>query len=292
MATSRPEPVPAPAPKQMRITTDDGVGLAVEIEGDGPGLLLVHGFGGAKEDFADHVPALAADHTVAVFDLRGHGASDKPDDPAAYSLERLADDIVQVADALGFETFRLLGHSMGGMVARKVVIRVPERIDALVMMDTCAGPIPGVDSELMDAAAEVALLQGKSALRELLDFAKPLETPAYQRVLSERPGYEEFVARKWDDLSAVMWGSLAIALGHQSDDLAALADALACPLLVLVGEQDTPFVRASDLMATAIPAAELVVIPAAGHSPQFENPAAWRAAMMQFLASSSVRAES
>src|SRR5215470_12996484 len=62
----------------MRITTDDGVELAVEVAGSGPGLVLVHGFGGAKEDFADHVPALAAEHTVVIFDHRGHGASDKP----------------------------------------------------------------------------------------------------------------------------------------------------------------------------------------------------------------------
>ena len=47
----------------MRITTDDGVGLEMEIAGDGPGLLLVHGLGGAKEDFSDHVPTLARDHT-------------------------------------------------------------------------------------------------------------------------------------------------------------------------------------------------------------------------------------
>src|SRR5689334_21828384 len=52
----------------MRITTDDGVGLAVETAGVGPGLMLVHGFGGAKGDFTDHVAALARDHTVVVFD--------------------------------------------------------------------------------------------------------------------------------------------------------------------------------------------------------------------------------
>ena len=103
----------------MRITTDDGVGLAVEVAGSGPGLLLVHGFGGAKEDFADHVQVLARDHTVVIFDHRGHGASDKPGSPAAYSLDRLATDTLQVADASGLDSFRLLGHSMGGMVARQ-----------------------------------------------------------------------------------------------------------------------------------------------------------------------------
>src|SRR3954466_10146839 len=88
---------------RMRITTSDGVGLEVEVEGSGPGLLLVHGFGGAKEDFADHVSALAADHTVVIFDHRGHGGSDNPDDPAAYTLDRLVTDTLQVADAAGLE---------------------------------------------------------------------------------------------------------------------------------------------------------------------------------------------
>lgn len=269
----------------MRITTSDGVGLEMEVSGRGPGLVLVHGFGGAKEDFSDHVPVLARDHTVVVFDHRGHGASDKPDDVRSYTLERLATDVLQVADAAALEHFRLLGHSMGGMVARKVVIREPERVDALVMMDTSAGPIPGFDPELMDAAAEVALTRGKAALKELLDMAKALQTPAYQRVLAERPGYKEFEERKWRDASHTMWGALAIELGHQSDDLVALRDALRGPLLVLVGQQDTPFVQAAEIMCAAIPAAQFVMIPDAGHSPQFENPQAWIDALTTFLAS-------
>jgi len=268
----------------MRITTDDGVELAVEVEGDGPALLLVHGFGGAKEDFADHVPALARDHTVVVFDHRGHGASDKPDDRDAYSLERLVADTLQVADACSLSTFRLLGHSMGGMVSRKVALQAPERVEALVMMDTSAGPIPGFDPSLMEMAADVALTRGKEALRELLDLAPYLETPAYQRVVAQRPGYKEFEDKKWADLSSVMWGSLALALAHQSDDLPALSSSLRCPLLVLVGEQDTPFVHAAGLMTAAIPDADYALIPDAGHSPQFENPPAWFEALAEFLA--------
>ena len=110
---------------------NDGVGLAVEVVGDGPGLMLLHGLGGAKEDFADHVPTLARDHTVVTFDHRGHGESDNPTDPAAYSLERMVADSLAVADATGLDHFRLLGHSMGGMVARKIAIQEPSRIDAL-----------------------------------------------------------------------------------------------------------------------------------------------------------------
>ena len=261
---------------------DDGVGLAVEVAGEGPGLMLVHGLGGAKEDFADHVPTLARDHTVVIFDHRGHGASDNPTDPAAYSLDRMRADTLAVADAAGLDHFRLLGHSMGGMVARGIAITETSRVDALVMMDTSAGPIPGFDPSLMDIACDVALNEGKQALKGLLDMASALETPAYKRVLAARPGYPEFEARKWADLSEIMWGTIARELAYQRDDLPAMT-ALTCPVLIIVGEQDEPFVVASRLMAEAIPGAELVTIPNAGHSPQFENPEAWIAALTGFL---------
>jgi pimeloyl-ACP methyl ester carboxylesterase len=273
---------------RVRIEMDDGVELAVDVAGSGPGLLLVHGFGGAKEDFADHVPALAVDHTVVVVDHRGHGASDGPDDPAAYSpaahsFERLVTDMFEVADALGLDRFRLLGHSMGGMVARRMVLERPDRIEALVLMDTAPGPIPAFDVDLMDAGGMVALTQGKAALKELLDLGTPLNTPAYERLLAERPGYQQFQDQKWDALSEVMWGVLVSVIAHQADDLPELAT-ITCPTLVIVGELDQPFLAPSRAMAEAIPHARLAVIPDAGHSPQFENPEAWISALKEFLA--------
>jgi pimeloyl-ACP methyl ester carboxylesterase len=266
----------------MRMTMDDGVGLEVEVAGEGPGLILVHGLGGAKEDFADHVPTLARDHTVVVFDHRGHGASDNPTDPAAYSLDRMRADTLAIADAVGLEQFRLLGHSMGGMVSRGVAINETARVVALVMMDTSAGPIPGFEPSLMDIACDVALNEGKQSLKDLLDMAGTLDTPAYKRVLAARPGYPEFEARKWAGMSEIMWGTIARELAYQQDDLPALA-ALTIPILVLVGDQDAPFVLASALIKDAIPDCELATIPNAGHSPQFENPEAWIAALTGFL---------
>ena len=65
----------------MRVVVDDGVELEVEVRGTGPPLVCVHGFGGAKEDFSDHVEALAVRSTVVTVDLRGHGDSTGPDDP-------------------------------------------------------------------------------------------------------------------------------------------------------------------------------------------------------------------
>ncbi|HEY5014739.1 MAG TPA: alpha/beta hydrolase [Acidimicrobiia bacterium] len=266
----------------MRVRTDDGVELEVEVAGSGPGLLLVHGHGGAKEDFADHVERLAVRHTVVTFDHRGHGSSDQPDDPAAYSLARMRADTWAVADAVGFSTFRLLGHSMGGMITRRMPLERPHRIEALVLMDTTHGPVPGLVPELVDLAVEVSISEGKEALKALLDAAGALDTPAYHELLDGRPGYREFQDRKWEATSVVMWGCLATEIVRQPDDLDMLRE-LSCPTLVIVGELDAPFVGPSTAMAGAIPGARFAVLAGAGHSPQFEAPDRWIAALEEFL---------
>jgi pimeloyl-ACP methyl ester carboxylesterase len=265
----------------VRIEMDDGVGLAVDVAGRGPPLILVHGFGGAKEDFADHVAPLAAHATVAIFDHRGHGESDHPADEAAYSLDRLVADTLAVCDALGFEQAAMLGHSMGGMVTRRLVLAHPARVESLVLMDTSPGPPRGIDPAAVDLGVTVARTEGMTALKAALDEFDPLGTPAYQRLLKTRSGYQEFCDRKWAALSAEMWAALAVELVRQPDQLDAMAR-VSCPTLILVGEQDTPFLDASNAMAGTIPDATLVVVPDAGHSPQFENPTVWFDAVAGF----------
>ena len=251
------------------IHTDDGVGLVVDRLGEGPPLLMVHGFTGAKEDFADHAPRFAEHREVVLFDHRGHGASENPPDVAAYSLDRLAADTLQVADALGLERFMLLGHSMGGMVARRLVLAHPERVDALVVMDT-------------SLAGDVALTEGMTALRLLLDEANIHGSEADHRVRRERLGYVEFAARKWADVAPEAYAALSREMTRQPEQLE-LMRAITCPTLVIVGEQDATFLPGAHAMASTIPGARLVIVPDAGHSPQFENPDAYFDAVDGFL---------
>jgi 2-succinyl-6-hydroxy-2,4-cyclohexadiene-1-carboxylate synthase len=269
--------------ERLTVTTDDGVGLAVEAAGEGPVLLLVHGFTGVKEDFADHFDALACHSRVVMFDHRGHGESDKPDDVGAYSLDRLAADTIAVADAMGFDELRLLGHSMGGMVARRVVRAIPARITGLVLMDTSAGPPSGVDPDMAEAAGAIAMTDGMVVLHEILDEVDPLGTPANQRVREERPDYEEYGRRNFFAVPGVAYAALVSDIVRQPDELDELRR-VTCPVLVIVGEQDHAFLSDSHAMSEAIPNAELVVVPDAGHSPQFENPPAYLDAMNRFLA--------
>ncbi len=249
-------------------------------------LLLLHGFTGAKEDFSDWLDPLqdAGWHAVAP-DLRGHGASAKPSGEEAYSFEILADDAAHLADALGWQTFSLLGHSMGGMVAQYVAMAAPERLDALVLMDTGHGPVRDLDPDLVQGAVSIVRTKGIDALADLLaERESPLETPAHRRLLNERPGYAEFGERKFRATSSALYAAMApqfLEVGDRLDRLRVLPPSL--PALVIVGEQDKPFVRSSERMASAIPGGMLAVIADAGHSPQFENPDAWWLALSSFL---------
>src|SRR5438477_1241899 len=272
----------------MQLRKVDADGLSFEIAEAGRGnerrVLLVHGFTGAKDDFVDAVDRLADAgwHAVAP-DLRGHGNSSKPASEDDYDLDLFADDLWALVDALGWDGFVLLGHSMGGMAAQVAAVRQPARLRGLVLMDTSHGPPEGVDGSLMDLGVAVAREQGLEALRVLQDeHAAPLDTPAALRLRAERPGWEEFERRKFLASSAAMWAAMAPKMLNQADRLDRLAT-LPVPTLVIVGGQDEPVVRPSPRMAKAIAGARLTVIPDAGHSPQFENTEAWWDALTSFL---------
>ena len=260
--------------------------MRLEAGAGGRPLLLVHGFGGAKEDFGDWMDQFASEgwHAVAP-DLRGHGEGPRPPAEHHYGFDFFVDDLIALADDLGWDRFVLLGHSMGGMVAQMLALKHPHRLDGLVLMDTSHGPLPHVDVELRELGKQVAREQGLAVLQELMkntEGADPLGNAAHERLLRERPGYEEFCDNKFLTLQVEMWVTMIDALFAQVDRLDALRD-LNVPTLVIVGELDAEFRATSAEMAEAMPNATLEVIPDAGHSPQFENPDAWWKAMAGFL---------
>lgn len=257
---------------------------SVAEAGSGPPLLLLHGFTGAKEDFADWIdPFAARGWTVVAPDHRGHGASDAPGHEDDYSIEILAADALALVDELGWDRFALLGHSMGGMVAQQVALGAGARIEALVLMDTSHAAVEGVDPDLVALAVAIVRREGIDRLVEVAaSLDAPLSSPADARVRAARPGYVEFGERKIRACSRAMYAAMAEELLGDGDRLDRLRE-LTVPTLVVVGEQDEPFVGPSGRMADAIPGAVLEVVPDAGHSPQFENPDRWWKAVIRFL---------
>jgi pimeloyl-ACP methyl ester carboxylesterase len=263
------------------------VDLAIAEAGEGGRpILLLHGFTGAKEDFTEWLDPLAGLgwHAVAP-DHRGHGASSKPEGADAYSMAILADDATALVDTLGWSRYVLLGHSMGGFVAQRMACTDPGRLVGLVLMDTGHGPVKGIESSQAALAGKIATESGMDVLADLLaSVDSPLDTPAHQRLLREREGYAEFEDRKLRATAPWLYASVLQEIVAAPDTLGLLAAMdPAPPTLVLVGEQDTPFLAASRRMAEAVSGSTLTLIPDAGHSPQFESPTAWFAALSSYL---------
>jgi 3-oxoadipate enol-lactonase len=273
---------------ESRLVEVEGLQLAIAEAGAGSPkhLLLLHGFGGAKEDFTEWLDPLAAAgwHAVA-FDLRGHGQSAHPRGEEHYSLEILSEDVQAVVGYLGWESLVLFGHSMGGMVAQLYALGQPERLTGLILMGTTHKRPDGIDAELVSLGREVVRAGGTKALLEAQkDFGPgPLDTQAHRRLLARRPDYVEFCDNKLLACSEDMWVALSAEMLSQPDRLSAL-ETLPTPTLVIVGAFDETYLQQCGELAGAIPDADLAVIGLAGHCPQFEQPEDWWAVMSKFLA--------
>jgi pimeloyl-ACP methyl ester carboxylesterase len=270
-----------------RVVDVGEVQLAIVEAGEGGRpLLLVHGFTGAGSDFEDYLEPLSElGWHVVTPDLRGHGGSTKPPDEAAYSFDRFADDLLALLDALGWERCTLLGHSMGGMIAQVLTLRAPERVEALILMDTGHGSLK-VDQDLVELGVATAREHGIDVVADFMGAADdgPLTSDAYRRKVAEDPSYKERGDRNLRNSSPEMFVAMLLQIASTPDRLPELP-LISVPTLVIVGEEDTPFVGASQRMTGAIPGAQLAVVPGGGHSPQFEAPEAWWAAFASFLGS-------
>jgi pimeloyl-ACP methyl ester carboxylesterase len=115
----------------------DGVALHAAVGGSGSPVVLLHGFPQTHLMWRHVATALAEEHTVICPDLRGYGASDKPDgtDPQKYSKRTMAADIVALCAKLGFERFALAGHDRGALVAFRAGLDHPAAISQLACLD-------------------------------------------------------------------------------------------------------------------------------------------------------------
>lgn len=265
-------------------------GVDIEILEAGAGnprrLLMVHGHGGSKEDFAYYLPRLGATGWHAVSpDLRGHGGSAKPQDESAYSLALLAEDINGLLDALGWADATVLGHSLGGMVVQLFVLAHRERVNALILMDTSHKCPDHVDADMIAAGQSIVRDGGTELLVEIGKRSTepgPLDTLPYIELCKADPAYKAWSDFKTLNTTGPAWAALAGDVAVQEDRLEGLRS-LTMPTLVIVGEYDDGFMKQSIAMSEAIQNAELAVIEGGGHSPQFEAPAAWWPVFRDFI---------
>jgi pimeloyl-ACP methyl ester carboxylesterase len=256
--------------------------LAYIDRGTGPPVLLVHGFPLDHTMWSAQIDAIAARSRVIAPDLRGFGQSTlgSADPRAGVSMEQYADDLAELLDILEItEPIVLAGFSMGGYIAWQFVRKYAARLRGLIQCDTRAvadteearaGRLKMADHVAEWGSARVAEMMGPkllaprtfeqqpavvAAVRQVVERTSPAAIAAAQRGMAARP------------------------------DMTGLLPAIKVPTLIVVGAEDaiSPPAEMKSISA-AIPNAQFVEIPDAGHMTTMENASAVNTAMTQFLA--------
>ena len=245
-----------------------------------PVVVLLHGFPLSREMWAEQLGTLGATYRVIAPDLRGHGASPAPE--GAYTMDAMADDVIELLDRLGAGGPVVLGGlSMGGYVALSLVLRHPERVAALMLMDTRAAADTPEAAKGRQETAQQVLRDGNG--RTIFETMVPRLFCKTTR--EKHPDRVEAMLAVMERNSAQGIAGALKGMAIRPDRRGDLAR-IKVPTLVMVGEDDiiSPPDEARSL-AAAIPNARLEVIPAAGHMAPFENPDAANQAILRFLAS-------
>ena len=249
-----------------RLQRPDGVTLAFQVhhpQAPGVPLLLTHGFGATAGMWDRNVDALSVDRPVIVWDQRGHGSSDAPVDMDLYSEQISVADMAAILDAAGADRAVLGGMSLGGYLSLAFNLVYPQRVAALVLVDTG----PGYRN---DAARDKwnAWVERRAQQLERGEPATDFSAEVAQAV-HEHP----------EGLPRAARGVMA----QKDARVIASLDSITVPTLVIVGAQDTDFLAGADYMHRHISTASKLVIDNAGHAANMDQPAAFNVAVRKLL---------
>jgi 3-oxoadipate enol-lactonase len=246
----------------------DGCRLHYEVYGPeaGPPVVLLEGMGGDIPGWRRNIPHLARRYRVVVYDFRGNGLSDKPDEKV--SMATFVDDTIALLDHVGIQAAHLYGQSFGGMVALELALSHPDRVRSLVLAATHAGP-----SQLVPVGARGKVPKDKPYLALYsTEFAEKHPDHVAEDILvgsqNPQPGYAG--RRQWEAMQAWnAWDRLPL---------------VTQPTLVLHGTDDRLIsVENARIIAQRIPNAELALLQGAGHVYHSEQAEAADQAVLAFL---------
>jgi pimeloyl-ACP methyl ester carboxylesterase len=234
-------------------------------EPDAQTIMLSHGYSATSAMWRGQVAAFGKRYNLITWDMRGHGKSASPSDPACYSEQHTVDDMAAILNACAVEHAIIGGLSLGGYMALAFHIAYPDMCRALMLFDTGPGyksdegrknwnksanaTAAALDSEglaALGAGNEVRMAEHTSAAG-LAHAARGMLAQVDDRVIQSLPNIE-------------------------------------LPTLVLVGEDDQPFRIPTDYMAKKIPGARKVILQGAGHASNIDQPTAFNQSMQDFLA--------
>ncbi|MBI3975877.1 MAG: alpha/beta fold hydrolase [Armatimonadetes bacterium] len=255
--------------------TINNVTLGYDLTGSGETVLFLHAFPLNRQMWAPQAEALRGRARVLTVDFRGFGESDAP--PGPSRLETFADDALALARALGITRAVVVGLSMGGYVAFRLIERAPEFARALVLADTRAEPDAPEGRTKRLALAERVEREGMAAMADFIGALVGPTAKAHRPEIATR--VQEVIGRPEPRAVA----ETLRALGERPDSRP-LLPRIAVPTLVLVGEEDTLTPPDSArAIASGIPGARLTVLSRAGHLSSLESAREFNHEMIGFL---------
>ncbi|MEE8057395.1 MAG: alpha/beta hydrolase [Pseudomonadales bacterium] len=258
----------------MPILNLDDIDLYYEIVGDGEPLLFIHGLGSSCRDWEQQVSFFANRYKVIVFDVRGHGKSNKP--PGPYSIPLFATDTVKMLKALGISSAHIVGISMGGMIAFQLAVSQPEVVRSLVIVNSSPEFI-------------VQTLKLRMQVWQRFLIVRLLGMRKIGKVLSKRlfPKAEQeelravFVERWAENDAKAYREAMAAIIGWSVADR---IDDIGCPTLMIAADGDYTPVVVKEAYVERMAKAKLVVIEDSKHALPLEKPKEFNVVLEGFLA--------
>jgi len=264
----------------MPIVKVNNINLNYAEFGDGEPLVFLHGYTGSTEDWTNQISFFSDRYKIIAVDHRGHGKTEAPAAEEDYAIDIFSEDVYALLGKLGIHRCCLVGHSMGGFMALQFVLDHPELVKALVLVDTSSGHFeraPGF-VELRAKLDELARNKGLEAAFEYDAENNPMRIEKFNK----HPELRDVARKKVINTSVDGYIYVARTFGLWQPVTDKLPE-IKVPTLIFWGEEDTPFLKASQILNESIQDSKLVAVPGVGHSPHEEAPDIFNEAMSDFL---------
>jgi 3-oxoadipate enol-lactonase len=249
--------------------------LAYRVSGRGNSIVFCHALATRQDLWERQRAALSRKFSIVSFDLRGHGESPPPGN-GDYSFESQADDVAALMDHLNISRAALVGISVGGEVAQLAAARHPHRFDRLILSSTACHTEPARASTWESRIQEAERL-GMSGIASATAFRWFSESFA-----SANPEVIEWCRQRVASTNLDSYVGLARVI--QVMDLRPMLGSIACPTMILCGDQDhNTGPKTAQVLARLIPKAQLAIFEGSGHFPNIEAAEHFNRAVEEFV---------
>jgi pimeloyl-ACP methyl ester carboxylesterase len=268
----------------MTMINADGAKLYVEETGTGYPIVFVHEFGADHREWESQVRYFSRQYRCITFNARGYPPSDVPASAQNYGWEQSRDDIAAVMRGLAISKAHIVGLSMGAYATLQFGLRYPEMASALVVAGVGTGSPPEIHKEWRtqsEALGRDFLEKGMHAMAELT-----AHSPTRIQLFKKDPrAWNEFVSHLREHSVEGMSHTVSRyqALRPSLHEAGAALAALSIPVLLAVGDEDEPCLQTNIFLKQKIRSAGLWICPNTGHAINLEEPAAFNAAVLDFL---------